>query len=135
MKHLITFLCLSLTLTAATYDLAIINGRVMDPESGLDATRHVGIKGGIIRIISKTPIQAKKTINAKNLIVAPGFIDTELTRKVLGEKGIREMVAKVPIRRMGKPEEVARLVLWLSSNENTYVSAQNIAIDGGFTRV
>ena len=75
MKHLITFLCLSLTLTAATYDLAIINGRVMDPESGLDATRHVGINGGIIRIISKTPIQAKKSINAKNLIVAPGFID------------------------------------------------------------
>ena len=76
MKHLITFLCLSLTLTAATYDLAIINGRVMDPESGLDATRHVGIKGGIIRIISKTPIQAKKTINAKNLIVARLIINS-----------------------------------------------------------
>ena len=67
--------------------------------------------------------------------VAPGFIDTELTRKVLGEKGMREIVAKVPIRRMGKPEEVARLVLWLASNENTFVSGQNIAIDGGFTRV
>ena len=67
--------------------------------------------------------------------VAPGFIDTELTRKVLGEDGMREIVEKVPIRRMGKPEEVARLVLWLASNENTFVSAQNIAIDGGFTRV
>ena len=48
---------------------------------------------------------------------------------------MREMAAKVPIRRMGKPEEVARLVLWLASNENTFVSAQNIAVDGGFTRV
>jgi len=67
--------------------------------------------------------------------VAPGFIDTELTRKVLGEKGMREMATKVPIRRMGSPKEVARLVLWLASNENTFVSAQNIAIDGGFTRV
>ena len=67
--------------------------------------------------------------------VAPGFIDTELTRKVLGEDGMRELIAKVPIRRMGKPEEVARLVLWLASHENTFVSAQNIAIDGGFTRV
>ena len=67
--------------------------------------------------------------------VAPGFIDTELTREVLGEKGVKEMATKVPIRRMGKPDEVARLVLWLSSNENTFVSAQNIAIDGGFTRV
>ena len=67
--------------------------------------------------------------------VAPGFIDTELTRKVLGEQGMREMASKVPIRRMGNPEVVARLVLWLASDENTFVSAQNIAIDGGFTRV
>jgi NAD(P)-dependent dehydrogenase (short-subunit alcohol dehydrogenase family) len=67
--------------------------------------------------------------------VAPGFIDTELTRKVLGKNGMREMAAKVPVRRMGNPEEVARLVLWLSSNENTFVSGQNIAIDGGFSRV
>ena len=67
--------------------------------------------------------------------VAPGFIDTELTRKVLGENGMREMAAEVPVRRMGNPEEVARLVLWLASNENTFVSGQNIAIDGGFTRV
>ena len=67
--------------------------------------------------------------------VAPGFIDTELTRKVLGEQGMQEMATKVPIRRMGKPKEVARLVLWLTSNENTFVSGQNIAIDGGFSRV
>ncbi len=67
--------------------------------------------------------------------VAPGFIDTELTWKVLGKQGMQEMATKVPIRRMGKPEEVARLVLWLASNENTFVSGQNIAIDGGFSRV
>jgi len=67
--------------------------------------------------------------------VAPGFIDTELTRKVLGEQGMQEIATKVPIRRMGNPEEVASLVLWLASNENTFVSGQNIAIDGGFTRV
>ena len=67
--------------------------------------------------------------------VAPGFIDTELTRKVLGKQGMQEMAEKVPIRRMGNPEEVARLVLWLASDENTFVSAQNIAIDGGYSRV
>ena len=67
--------------------------------------------------------------------VSPGFIDTELTRKVLGKKGVSEMVEKVPIRRLGNCQEVARLVLWLCSEENTYVTAQNIAIDGGFSRV
>jgi NAD(P)-dependent dehydrogenase (short-subunit alcohol dehydrogenase family) len=67
--------------------------------------------------------------------VSPGFIDTELTRKVLGEKGMDEIAEKVPLQRMGTPEEVARLVLWLASEENTFVSAQNIAIDGGFVHV
>jgi len=67
--------------------------------------------------------------------VAPGFIDTELTRKVLGESGMEEITAKIPLGRLGTQGEVAKLVLWLASNENTYVSAQNIAIDGGFSRV
>ena len=67
--------------------------------------------------------------------VAPGFIDTELTRTVLGQAGIDEMAAKGPCRRLGKPEEVAALVAWLAGSENTYVSGQNIAVDGGFTRV
>jgi NAD(P)-dependent dehydrogenase (short-subunit alcohol dehydrogenase family) len=67
--------------------------------------------------------------------VSPGFIDTDLTRKNLGATGIRELVARVPARRLGRPEEVAALVAWLSGPENTFVSGQNIIIDGGFTRV
>lgn len=67
--------------------------------------------------------------------VSPGFIDTDLTRRVLGEEGISKLVAQVPVRRLGKPEEIAALVLWLVGPENTFVSGQNIIIDGGFTRV
>ena len=67
--------------------------------------------------------------------VAPGFIDTELTRRVLGDKGMRQIVAAVPLRRLGTIEEIAQFVVWLSSPENTYLTGQNIAIDGGFTRV
>ncbi|GAB2182028.1 3-oxoacyl-ACP reductase FabG [Denitratisoma sp. agr-D3] len=67
--------------------------------------------------------------------VAPGFIDTELTRSVLGEEGISKMCRGVPLGRLGSAEEIARLVVWLSSEENTYINGQNIAIDGGFTRV
>jgi dihydroorotase len=58
-----------------TYDIAILNGRVMDPESGLDAIRNVGIRAGKIAAISVTPLNAKSTIDAKALVVAPGFID------------------------------------------------------------
>jgi len=41
----------------------------------------------------------------------------------------------VPARRLGQAGEIARFVLWLSSEENTYITGQNIAIDGGFCRV
>src|SRR6202041_3682387 len=57
------------------YDLVIANGRVMDPETGLDAVRNVGISGRKIRAISTDSLQAKTTIDAKGLVVAPGFID------------------------------------------------------------
>ena len=67
--------------------------------------------------------------------VAPGFTDTELTHKMLGEEGIRKILSTVPIRRMANVEEIARFVVWLGSPENTYITGQNIAIDGGFSRV
>jgi NAD(P)-dependent dehydrogenase (short-subunit alcohol dehydrogenase family) len=67
--------------------------------------------------------------------VAPGFIDTELTRSVLGAEGMKQLVSQIPIQRVGTPEEIALFVTWLVSPENTYISGQNIAIDGGFTRV
>ena len=67
--------------------------------------------------------------------VAPGFTDTELTQKMLGEEGIRKILTTVPIRRMANVEEIARFVVWLSSPENSYITGQNIAIDGGFSRV
>ncbi len=67
--------------------------------------------------------------------VGPGFIDTELTRRVLGEDGIAELRDQVPMKRLGKPDEIAHLVCWLSGPENTYLTGQNIICDGGFTRV
>lgn len=57
------------------YDVVIANGRVMDPESGLDAARNVGIIGGKIRSISTSHLNGKSTIDARGLVVAPGFID------------------------------------------------------------
>lgn len=67
--------------------------------------------------------------------VSPGFIDTDLTRQTLGEKGIRKIVQDIPIKRLGTSEEIASYIVWLASEENTYISGQNCVIDGGFTRV
>ena len=75
-------LCAALCLTVAplrgqrpVYDRVIINGRVMDPETGLDAVRSVGIRGSTIAAVSAAPIIGTDTIDAKGMVVAPGFID------------------------------------------------------------
>jgi N-acyl-D-aspartate/D-glutamate deacylase len=60
---------------AESYDLVISGGRVMDPETGLDAVRNVGISGGRIGAVSDGPLTGKQTIMARGLVVAPGFID------------------------------------------------------------
>jgi dihydroorotase len=57
------------------FDLVIERGRVMDPESGLDAVRNIGIAEGVVRIITSRPLTGKRTIDASGLVVAPGFID------------------------------------------------------------
>lgn len=59
----------------APLDLVILGGRVMDPESGLDAVRNVGIRDGKIVALTESSLQGRETINATGLVVAPGFID------------------------------------------------------------
>jgi N-acyl-D-glutamate deacylase len=61
---------------AADYDLVINGGRVMDPETNYDAVANVGIKDGKIAKITSKQIKGKETIDAKGMVVAPGFIDT-----------------------------------------------------------
>lgn len=63
--------------SAATeeYDLVLSNGRVMDPESGLDGVRNVGISKGRIAAVSKERLSGRRKIDVSGLVVAPGFID------------------------------------------------------------
>lgn len=57
------------------FDIVISGGRVMDPESGLDAVRNIGISNGTIGAITEDGISGNETINAGGLVVSPGFID------------------------------------------------------------
>lgn len=67
--------------------------------------------------------------------VSPGVIDSSLTRTVLGAEGIARIQREVPIGRLGRLEEVAALVAFLASEQNTYIRGQAILIDGGFAGV
>ncbi len=60
---------------AQSYDVVIQGGRVLDPETGLDDIRNVGISQGKIRKISTEAMEGKQVISVRGLIVAPGFID------------------------------------------------------------
>ena len=82
---------LSMSLAACSqdseYDLVIANGRVIDPETQLDAIRHLGIRDGSISQISQQPLRGNKTIDASGLVVAPGFIDIHShTPTLLGQQ-------------------------------------------------
>lgn len=66
--------------------------------------------------------------------VSPGFIDTDMTRNNLGPAGIEKILERVPAARLASPDEISNFVFWLGSEQNTYISGQNLSIDGGFTR-
>ena len=72
---LCTLLAFALPAAADTYDIVLSGGRVMDPESGTDAIRNVGISGGRIARIANEALLGKQQLDARGLVVAPGFID------------------------------------------------------------
>jgi 3-oxoacyl-[acyl-carrier protein] reductase len=92
-------------------------------------THYSAAKGGLIaftKALAKEVARYEVTVNA----VAPGFIDTGILDAVPEEK-IRRQLETVPLGRMGRPEEVAALVAYLTSEEAGYITGQTIRIDGG----
>lgn len=71
----LTVLLTTTLLAAQQYDLVLEGGRVMDPETGLDVVRNVGIVDGKIARISDAPLTGRRVIHVAGLVVAPGFID------------------------------------------------------------
>ena len=65
--------------------------------------------------------------------VSPGFVNTSLTRKILGKKGMKNIIKEIPIKRMATTKDISNLIIFLSSNYNSYITGQNFIIDGGVT--
>ncbi|WP_392343955.1 SDR family NAD(P)-dependent oxidoreductase [Pseudoalteromonas prydzensis] len=93
-------------------------------------TLYSGTKFGLIgytKALARELAEDNILVNA----VCPGFIDTELTEKSLSESQKEELLKQVPLNRLGKPEEIAKYILYLAT-ENTFITGQATIIDGGF---
>jgi 3-oxoacyl-[acyl-carrier protein] reductase len=94
-------------------------------------TNYSASKAGLIgftRSLSKELAKRKVTINA----VCPGFIESEMT-KALGDAMMDEVKKRIPIQRVGLPEDIATGVLFLASPAACYITGQVLTIDGGMT--
>ena len=67
--------------------------------------------------------------------VSPGFVLTDLTRKNLSEEEMVNLSNQVPARRLAEVADISNVVVFLLSELNSYLTGQNIVVDGGFTNV
>jgi len=94
MRKLISLVLLAFLTTIASaqqYDLVLEGGRVMDPETGMDAIRNVGIREGKIVRISSEALTGRRTIHATGLVVAPGFIDLHQHAQDLASQRVKAL--------------------------------------------
>ena len=89
-------------------------------------------KSGLIGLTKATAHDLAKDNILVNSI-SPGVIETELTKNILGKKSMKELSNSIPLKRLGNSDEIAKLVLFLTSDQNTYLTGENIIIDGGYT--
>ena len=90
---------------------------------------YAASKSGVIGF-SKSVARELAGRNINVNVVAPGYIDTDMT-KVLSDKVKEETVKSIPMKKVGKPEDVANLVLFLASDLSSYITGQVINVDGG----
>ena len=89
-------------------------------------------KSGLIGLTKACALDlAKYNILVNSL--SPGFVDTVLTKKILGKKIISKMKTSIPLKKLAKPEDIVPYIIFLSSDQNKYITGQNCIIDGGYT--
>ena len=119
------------------------NGGTIINNSSVDGLRgfpfdpaYSAAKHGVIGLTKSTALQyADNNANIRINAIAPGWIDTPSTKKLIEDQqmSLEQILSQQPIGRLGKPEEIANLVVWLASKEASFMNGCIIPIDGGYT--
>lgn len=92
-------------------------------------TNYSASKAGLIGFSKSLALEvASKGINVN--VVSPGFIDTDMTNNI-NNKNYEKIISKIPMNRLGTPEEVASIVAFLASEEASYITGETINVNGG----
>ncbi|HEX3993700.1 MAG TPA: glucose 1-dehydrogenase, partial [Acetobacteraceae bacterium] len=94
------------------------------------SSAYVAAKHGVLGLTKTAALEYAES-NIRVNAVCPGYIETKMTEDTMRRRGA-ELMAKVPFHRMGKPEEIAEMVLWLCTDRASYVSGAAYNVDGGY---
>ncbi|KAA8670809.1 SDR family oxidoreductase [Clostridium sp. WLY-B-L2] len=115
--------------SGAIVNVASIQSEQVLPERGIYAVT----KGGIKQLTKALAVEWAK-YNIRVNAVSPAFVKTEMTEKMLEDKYWGNLIInKTPMKRLGRPEEVAETVLFLVSPKASYITGINLMVDGGWT--
>ena len=102
---------------------------VVGHTGNLGQANYTASKAGIVAMSKSLAMEyAKKNINVN--CISPGFISTAMTDQI-GEKFKETIIAKIPSNRLGKPEDIANAVIFLSSDQSNYINGETIHVNGG----
>ena len=111
-------------------NVASIWSQITKPERALYTTAKTGMLG-FTRALAIEYAPSNILVNA----VSPGFTCTELTKQSLSVDEMKALSKQIPLQRFANPDEIAMAILFLCSDLNSYITGQNITIDGGYTLV
>jgi 3-oxoacyl-[acyl-carrier protein] reductase len=110
-------------------NLSSIAGSIIGYDS---LTHYSASKAGILGFTRASALELAP-YNIRVNAIAPGAIETPTTKAIMTDEVYKETIASIPLKRLGNPDDIAKLAVFLASDDSSYITGQLIVIDGGLT--